>query len=180
LLFLYLAQSNRDKHKQIIEASMIRKGLVNFFFVFPAIICALSLNSWNTLLKMSLLRFQRASQNVERLTGFNPAWYKRLPFTLSDVSISLTLKHPAMWAYNIDLNKSQHLNVLVLKSALYPEMADSNSDLLKCLNKLANTVVCFVITCISFWCNDLGQFLYTIKKIEIQVFSFIYNQTGQQ
>jgi len=37
---------------------------------------------------------------------------------------------------------------------------------------LANTVVYFVITCISFWYIDLGQFLYTIKKIEIQVFYF--------
>ena len=51
-------------------------------------------------------------------------------------------------------------------------MAESKSDLLMCLNKSPNTVVCLVITCISFWYNDLAQFLYTIKKSEIQVFLF--------
>jgi hypothetical protein len=41
-------------------------------------------------------------------------------------------------------------------------------------------VVCFVITCISFRYMDLAQFLYTTKKIEIQVFYFftLLNRTA--
>jgi hypothetical protein len=34
-------------------------------------------------------------------------------------------------------------------------------------------VLYLVIACISFWYMDLGQFLYTTNKIEIQAFLFL-------